>query len=84
MELKNYEGVYISKITKVKNIILQHNYMEKRRFFERKLYVIEFDNGDIVYMKLKPKKYANCINGVDFRLEDTKFTRRKIIYEEIL
>lgn len=35
-------------------------------------------------MKLKPKKYSNCMNGVDFRLEDTKFTRKKIVYEEIL
>ncbi len=84
MEIKNYEGVYIRKITKVKNCILQHSYDEKRKFFERKWFIIEFDNGDILYMKLKPKKYSNCMNGVDFRLEDTKFTRKKIVYEEIL
>ena len=82
--MKNYNGVYINKITKAKNVILQHNYDIKRRFFERKLYIIEFDNGDILYLKLKPKKYANCMNGVDFRLENTIFTRKKIIYEEIL
>ena len=84
MEIKNYEGVYISKITKVKNVILQHNYDTKRMFFERELFIIEFDNGDIVYMILKPKKYSNCINGIDFRLENTKLTRRKIIYEEMI
>ena len=84
MEIKNYEGAYIRKITKVKNVILQHNYDEKRTFFERELFMIEFDNGDILYMKLKPKKYSNCINGIDFRLENTKLTRRKIIYEEML
>lgn len=84
MEIKNYEGVYISKITKVKNVILQHNYNINRRFFEKELFIIEFDNGDIVYMQLKPKKYSNCINGVDFKIENTKFTRKKIIYEEVL
>ena len=84
MEIKNYEGAYIRKITKVKNVILQHNYDEKRTFFERELFMIEFDNGDILYMKLKPKKYSNCINGIDFRLENTKLTRKNIIYEEII
>ena len=84
MEIKNYERAYIRKITKVKNVILQHNYDEKRTFFERELFMIEFDNGDILYMKLKPKKYSNCINGIDFRLENTKLTRKNIIYEEII
>ena len=84
MEIKNYNGVYISKITKVKNVILQHNYNEKRNFFEKELFIIEFNNGDLVYMKIKPKKYSNCINGIDFRLEITIFARKKIIYEEVL
>lgn len=84
MEIKNYEGVYISKITKVKNVFLQHNYDERRKFFERELFIIELDNEDIVYMKLKPKKYSNCFNGVDFRIENSRFTRRKIVYEEML
>ena len=82
--MKNYNGAYINKIIKVNNVILQHNYDTRRRFFEKKLYVIEFDDGNILYLKLKPKKYANCMNGVDFRLENTIFTRKKIIYEEIL
>lgn len=84
MEIKNYDGVYIRKIIKVKNVILQHNYNEKRKFFERELFIIEFDNGDILYMKLKPKKYSNCMNGIDFRLENTKLTRKKVVYEEIV
>lgn len=84
MEIKNYNGAYICKITRVKNTILQHNYDIRRKFFEREIFVIEFDNGDILFMKLKPRKYANCFNGVDFRLDNTIFTRKKIIYEEKL
>ena len=41
--------------------------MKKRKFFKRELFEIEFDNGDIVYMQIKPKKYSNCINGFHMR-----------------
>ena len=42
------------------------------------------DDLNIKEHKLKPKKYSNCINGIDFRLENTKLTRKNIIYEEII
>lgn len=82
--MENYNGIYINKITQIKNVFMQHNYDKRRTFFERKLYEIQFDNGDILYMKMKPKKYQNCFNGVDFKLVNTKFTKRKVLYEEII
>lgn len=82
--MENYNGVYISKITKIKNVLMKHNYDERRKFFKKTLYKIQFDNGDVLYLQLKPKKYQNCFNGVDFKLINTIFTRRKVIYKEIL
>lgn len=80
--MENYNGAYINKITRIKNTVMQHIYNKRRTFFTRTLYKIEFDNGNILYMKMKPKKYQNCFNGVDFKLINTKYTRIKIIYEE--
>lgn len=83
-EFENYNGVYIEKVTKVKRVFMEHNYDKRRKFFKKTLYEIQFDNGDMVYLQLRPKKYQNCFNGVDFKLINTKFTKRKIVYEEIL
>lgn len=81
MEIKNYEGNYIDKITLIRNVLMRHNYDSRRTFFERKIYKIDFDNGDVLFTVLKPKKYQNCFNGVTFKLINTKFTREKIIFE---
>ena len=81
--MENYSGVYIDKITKIKNVFMEHNYDKRRKFFVKTLYKYELDNGNILYVKMKPKKYQNCFNGVDFKIIDTIFTTKKVIYEEI-
>ena len=82
--MQNYNGVYIEKITKLKNVFIEHTYDKRRKFFERTIFKIEFDNGNTLYLKMKPKKYQNCFNRIDFKIIDTKFTRKKVIYDEII
>lgn len=81
--MQNYNGIYVNKITMIKNILMQHKVDKRRISFKRKIYEIEFDNGDIVYTVLKPKKMQCCFNGVDFALKETIFTRRKIIFRDL-
>ena len=81
--LKNYTGVYINKITLIKNILMEHTTDKRRIDFKKEIYEIEFDNGDIVYTVMTPKNMQVCFNGVDFRLKDTVFTKRKVIFQDI-
>ena len=81
--MKNYTGVYVNKITRIKNIIMEHTTDKRRVSFNRKIYEIEFDNGDKVYTVMKPKKMQVCFNGVDFKLKETFFTRKKVIFNDV-
>lgn len=80
--MENYDGVYIDKITMIKNVLMQHTTDERRISFNRKIYEIEFDNGDKVYTVMKPKKMQCCFNGIDFTLKETIFTRKKVLFED--
>ena len=53
LNYENYNGVYIEKITKIKNVFMQHNYDKERVSFEKTIYKINFDNGDIYELKLE-------------------------------
>lgn len=81
--MKNYNGVYINKITLIKNVLMEHTTDKRRIDFNKEIYEIEFDNGDKVYTIMKPKEMQVCLNGVDFKLKDTIFTKRKVIFEDI-
>lgn len=81
--MKNYNGVYINKITIIKNVLMKHTTDKKRGSFNKEIFEIEFDNGDKVYLVMKPKEMQVCFNGIDFELEDTIFTKRKVIFRDV-
>lgn len=81
--MKNYNGVYINKITIIKNVFMKHTIDKRRESFNREIYEVEFDNGDKVYLVMNPKKMQVCFNGIDFELEDTIFTKRKVIFRDV-
>lgn len=81
--MENYMGVYVNKITKINNVLMQHTTDKRRISFNRKIYEIEFDNGDKVYLVMKPKKRQVCFNGIDFKLKDTFLTRKKVIFNDV-
>lgn len=81
--MKNYNGVYVNKITIIKNVLMKHTIDKKRGSFNKEIWEIEFDNGDKVYLVIKPKNMQVCFNSIDFKLEDTIFTKRKVIFRDV-
>lgn len=78
----NSKGVFINKITIVKNVFMEHIADKTRISFNKELYEIEFDNGDIAYTIMKPKNAQVCFSGADFKLKEMFFTKRKVIFQD--
>lgn len=78
---------HVTKITKYKNVIMQHKIDKRRTFLKKLLYKIDFEDDKQMILIMKPKKEQNSFDGSTFKLIKTLRTREKIIFknkEEIL